>query len=89
MIQITITIPQGVTIPSLNIHSLVFPIVIKDDIMLISQGLDLFTRSAKIENLSRQLYALNHVALGTETGLIKGYFRNLILIAGTFPWETR
>ena len=70
--HIIITIPPEITIPSLTIHSLIFPINVHEKVSLQTTRLDLFTNRGLVQSLARNIVVFNSVVLGVSSGSIKG-----------------
>jgi len=73
-IHIIVTIPAQITIPSLTVQSLIFPIIIEDGVSLRTSTLDLFARESLIKSSSKEMTVLDSVVLGVGKGRIWGYF---------------
>jgi hypothetical protein len=72
--HIIITIPPEITIPSLTIHSLIFPINLHKGVSFRTSRLDLFTNKGLVQSLTRNVTVFESVVLGVGGGSIKGYF---------------
>jgi hypothetical protein len=71
--HLIITIPPEMEIPSLTIHSLIFPINIHHGVSFRTPRLDLFTYKGLVQSLSRNITVSDAVVLGVSGGSIKGY----------------
>jgi hypothetical protein len=78
--HIVITVPPQILIPSLTIHSLIFPINIHRGVSLRTPQLDLFTNEGVLQNNAKDLTVLDTVVLGVNGGGIKGCSPPLYLI---------
>ena len=68
-----ITIPPKMTLPSLTIHSLIFPINIHEKVSLETTRLDLFSNRGLIQSLAKEIVVFDSIVLGMSSGSIKGY----------------
>ena len=70
--HIIITIPPKITIPSLTIHSLIFPINVHEKVTFETTHLDLFTNRGLVQSLAKKIVVFDTVVLGVSSGSIKG-----------------
>jgi len=70
--QIIMTVPPDIAIPSLTIHSLVFPITVHQNVTLRTKEIDLFTNLGAINSESRGLVVFSAILLGVSGGVIQG-----------------